>query len=216
MGYSIYISTCSILLLSRSLSEPLKQSVQDSILFSQLCADEDFCESPATVEWQDVFKESLGSCGWSLHEQQEMSLPADSVRFNLINRLLCIFGKHLSGAQNDCLDIASKKLSALPESTPLAGIFRDHAVMKEQAHIKMQLGIVDEEGLLTIATVLFKTVEDVGPNLIDHVFDPARVQGHMKTGFINARLNIKSYEENAENIVQWLGSQRQSHSGRID
>ncbi|MHC8375272.1 hypothetical protein ACYZT3_04125 [Pseudomonas sp. MDT1-16] len=216
MEYSVYISACSILLLSRSLSESLRQSVQDSTLFSQLCADEDFFENSVTVEWHEVFKESLESCGWSLYEQQEMSLAADGERFTLTNILLGVFGDHLSRAQKNCLDIASKLLAALPESTPLARIFRDHTVMKGQTHIKMQLGIVDKEGLLKVTTVLFETVEDVGANLIDHVFDPAQVQGGVKSGFVIARFNIKSYEENAENVVQWLGSQRQSHSGRLD
>jgi hypothetical protein len=213
MGYSACIVGCTILLLERALSDAEKQDALDTLLFAQLAADEDCPDSVELKEWTEVYIESMDACGWSLREQeQDLSLPADSKHFTIVDGLFTVFGDRLSHQHKIYFSAALKTLAALSQESQVAQVFREHSVMKADARIRVQLGIVDMGGFLKVASVLFETDRRLGHPFIEDVFDVIEVQGRVKSNFMSARLNVDTYNEHREDVVQWLGPQRQSHN----
>jgi hypothetical protein len=218
MGYSAYIIGCTILLLERALSDAEKQDALDTLLFAQLAADEDCPDSVELMEWTEVFIDSMNACGWSLREQEQasdLSLPVDSKYFTIADALFSVFADRLSHQHKVYFSAALKTLAALSQESQVAQVFREHSVMKADTRIRVQLGIVDAGGFLKVASVFFKTDRRLGHPFIEDVFDVIEVQGGVKSNFVSARLNVDTYNEHREDVVQWLGPQRQSHASSL-
>jgi hypothetical protein len=214
MDYSIYISGCYVLAVSKALSSATKQDVIDALLFSQLAADEDFPGEPNGVDWLEAYKSILYECGWVYDRQNVTTGAFTSIAektFSLKEAFATVFKNSLDSEQATVSLAALDKFAELPDKLSVEQVFRQQAVrsVKGLTRIRAGIGVVNERGSLSSASLFFDTRGSVGRLLTGREFAFGDLHGAVNAYFYTARFNAGIYGEYREDTVQWLGARRQ-------
>ncbi|EJN28688.1 hypothetical protein PMI35_02902 [Pseudomonas sp. GM78] len=215
MDYSIYINGSGVLAVSKALSSATKQDVIDALLFTQLAADEDFPEDPNGLDWLEAYKGILYECGWVYDRQNVITGTFTSIAekaFSLREVFATVFESNLEGEQATVLLAALDKVAELPDKLSVEQTFRQYAALKVKGltRIRACIGVVNERGSLSIASVFFDTRGSVGRLFTGREFAFSDLHGAVNAYFYTARFNAGIYGEYREDTVQWLGARRQS------
>nr|WP_180204082.1 hypothetical protein [Pseudomonas sp. SbOxS1]NYU03916.1 hypothetical protein [Pseudomonas sp. SbOxS1] len=214
MDYSIYINGWCVLAVSKALSSATKQDVIDALLFTQLAADEDFPDEPNGLDWFEAYKSILYECGWVYDRQNVTTGTFTSIAekaFSLKEAFATVLENNLDGEQATVLLAALDRVAELPDKLNVEQIFRQQAALnvKGLKRIRACIGVVNECGFLSSASVFFDTRGSVGRLLTGREFAFSDLHGAVNAYFYTARFNAGIYGEYREDTVQWLGARRQ-------
>lgn len=215
MDYSICINGCCVLAVSKALSPATKQGVIDTLLFTQLAADEDFPDDPNGLNWLDAYKSNLSECGWTYDRQTVTTGKISSIAekaFSLREAFATVFENNLDDDQATIFLAALDKVAQLPDKSNVEQVFRQQALLsvKGLTRLRACIGVVDERGSLNSALIFFDTRASVGRIFSGREFAFSDLRGAVNAYFYSARFNAGTYSEYREDTVQWLGAQRQS------
>ncbi|MFJ2691969.1 hypothetical protein [Pseudomonas sp. NPDC087336] len=215
MDYSIYINGCCVLAVSKALSSATKQDVIDALLFTQFAADEDFPDEPNGLDWFEAYKSTLYECGWIYDWQNVTTGTFTSLAekaFSLREAFATVFENNLDGEQASVLLAVLDKVAELPDKLNVEQIFRQQAALKVKGltRIRACIGVINERGSLSSASVFFDTRGPVGRLFTGREFAFSDLHGAVNAYFYTARFNAGIYGEYREDTVQWLGARRQS------
>lgn len=214
MSYSICINGCCVLAVSNALLPAIKHDVLNAMLFAQRAADEDFPEDASGSDWIDVYKDTLSACGWDFYEEKVITRKTSSLggkAFFLREALRAVFENNMTEHQVAVLLAALDKVAELPDTSSAALILREQTVLslEGQKRIRTWIGVIDENGSLKIASVVFDTRGSVDKLFSEGKFAFSDLVGAMKANFYAAHFNVGIYSESREDIAQWLEARLQ-------
>lgn len=234
MAYSIVINSGSILLLSTTLSPAIMQDVLDTVLLSQLAADEDFLDGSTHALWTDVLTDTLDASGWKICDQGRTSgmFPVAGVSFfSVYEALHAAFQSRLSTEQVVLIAGVLDRVAQLPEQSVPGAVLRGQSIRAIEAQsegmegnnnvnsnhrVRVLAGIVEPDGYLTLASVCFETDQPMDSQFLRQDFATSRLVQDVSTAFFYARFSVDQYETYREDTVLWLGHQRQALSIKVD
>ncbi|UVM49834.1 hypothetical protein LOY38_26425 [Pseudomonas sp. B21-015] len=214
MRYSFYLNACSLLVVPQALLPARKQDVLDTVLFSQLAADEDFPGGLNDSQWFEVFTNTLSACGWTFYAKEdtdEVFSRSFDATFSVRRVLAESVNRNFPEHQVAAVSAVMNKVATLSPDSDAAQVFREHCLLgggAETTRVRVMTGIVEEDGFLNMTSVSFATRGAIGEHVFEKEVGLNKVDGAVRRRFYRARFNQDHFNEYREDTVQWLGGLR--------
>lgn len=207
MTYSLYVNAGVVLAVSKALSPAIKKDVLDTVAFATLAADEDFPGELNDEQWFGTHSEMLTSCGWSLFAHEMDQVPLIKGQFLSARAAIGHVAElRLPGHQAAVISAALEALASVTRSGELPERFSQHCLVSDAqtSWLRAMVGIVEDDGILSIVSVSFNTSEQSGKGKVSP--DSGRRATRLTYA---ARFNQDQFEAFRQDMIEWLAQEPQ-------
>ncbi|WP_438300577.1 hypothetical protein [Pseudomonas sp. NMS19W] len=207
MTYSLYVNAGVVLAVSQALSPAIKKDVLDTVAFATLAADEDFPGELNDEQWFDTHSDMLTACGWSLFAQEMDQVPTvEGQSLSARAAIGQVAELRLPGHQTAVISAALEALASVSRRGELPERLGQHSLVSDAqtSWLRAMVGIVEDNGILSIVSVSFNTREQAGKGRV------LPVSGrHATRRAYAARFNQDQFEAFRQDTIEWLAQEPQ-------
>lgn len=214
---------------STAIDASTQQNILDSLLFSQLYADDKYARLDSPGQWSDEHDNAMRNLKWMLSDLRVNTIrPGPEERFNIgrvLDQELC---RRLPDSAADDVRQMLKRIAAIePDAAPQI-LFKTHvmnALTDEPGNglpavdsgqvpapqatvVNLMLSYVAAGEMLFTCVIAFKTTAAVQNDLFDQSFTSSEIIGSVDIRFVKRHLDLAAFKQVRDKVERFLEGRR--------
>jgi hypothetical protein len=185
-----------------------QSDILDSTLLAQLAADKKYSRFDETGRWQEVYTSTLGQLYWHITSfSHRQHVPTEEM-FSLEDLVLDSLRKIATAAELSLVKETIGRFKALSDDDERVLVYAEFT--HSGRIVDLQVSVADRSSRQGSVSIVFETDQEIMRNLFEERFCVAKLVGEIRIWSMIATLNEESYGKIRQNVIEKLGSKRDS------